>query len=72
MPAKDTAKLAAKFQLSIPKAVRTTQHWQAGQKFAFIPKGIGVLLAPVPTPQELAGLARGARVEGYRDRTDRV
>ncbi len=72
MRAKDTAKLSAKFQISIPKAVRTARQWQAGQEFAFIPKGIGVLLVLVPTPQELAGLARGARTEGYRDRADRV
>ncbi len=72
MHRKDTAKLSAKFQISIPKAVRTARHWQAGQEFAFIPKGTGVLLVPVPTPQELAGLARGARATDYRDRTDRV
>ena len=72
MHRKDTAKLSAKFQISIPKAVRTARHWQAGQEFAFIPKGTGVLLVPVPTPQELAGLARGAQAKDYRDRTDRV
>lgn len=72
MHRKDTAKLSAKFQISIPKAVRTARHWQAGQEFAFIPKGTGVLLVPVPTPQELAGLARGAQATDYRDRTDRV
>ncbi len=67
-----TAKLSAKFQISIPKAVRTARHWRAGQEFAFIPKGEGVLLVPVPKPEDLAGLARGARPENYRDRTDRV
>ena len=72
MRAKDTARLSAKFQISIPKAVRTPRHWQAGQEFAFIPKGEGVLLLPVPKPDDLAGLARGASPEGYRDRTDRV
>lgn len=72
MHRKATAKLSAKFQISIPKAVRTARHWQAGQEFAFIPKGAGVLLMPVPPPQELAGLARGARATDYRDRTDRV
>ena len=72
MHAKDIARLSAKFQISIPKAVRTERHWQAGQEFAFIPKGTGVLLVPVPRPEELAGLARGARAEGYRDRADRV
>jgi AbrB family looped-hinge helix DNA binding protein len=72
MRAKDTAKLSTKFQISIPKAVRTARRWQAGQEFAFIPKGEGVLLVPVPTREDLAGLARGARPRDYRDRTDRV
>jgi AbrB family looped-hinge helix DNA binding protein len=72
MPAKDTAKLSAKFQISIPKAVRVPRHWVAGQEFAFIPKGEGVLLVPVPKPEDLAGIARGAKTDGYRDRTDRV
>ena len=72
MRVKDIAKLSAKFQISIPKAVRTARHWQAGQEFAFIPKGTGVLLVPVPAQDELSGLARGARAELYRDRSDRV
>ena len=71
MPAKDLATLSAKFQISIPKALRNARHWQAGQVFAFIPKGEGVLLVPVPKPDELFGLARGANPEDYRDRTDR-
>ena len=72
MRARDTAKLSSKFQISIPKAVRAARQWRAGQEFAFIPKGEGVLLVPVPQPQELAGLARGAKARGYRDRSDRV
>lgn len=67
----DTATLSAKFQISIPKAVRTAQHWEAGKEFVFIPKGRGVLLIPVPDREALAGLAKGARSEGYRDRDDR-
>ena len=39
---KDTATLSAKFQISIPKAIRSARHWQAGQVFAFIPKGEGL------------------------------
>jgi AbrB family looped-hinge helix DNA binding protein len=72
MRAKETATLSAKFQISIPKAIRTARHWQAGQVFAFIPRGEGMLLVPVPKREELAGLARGARPKDYRDRTDRV
>ena len=62
-----TAKLSGRFRITIPKAVRTTQHWAAGQQFAFIPKGEAVLLVPVPKIKELAGFARGANPEGYRD-----
>ncbi|MDR0203974.1 MAG: AbrB/MazE/SpoVT family DNA-binding domain-containing protein [Delftia acidovorans] len=66
-----TATLSSKFQISIPKDVRDEQHWQAGQEFVFIPKGKGVLLMPVPELEQLAGIAKGARKNGYRDREDR-
>ncbi|HEY4265429.1 MAG TPA: AbrB/MazE/SpoVT family DNA-binding domain-containing protein [Micropepsaceae bacterium] len=66
-----TAKLSAKFQISIPKTVRAAKAWKAGQEFAFIPKGEGVLLVPVPRTQELAGSVKGARPTRYRDRNDR-
>jgi AbrB family looped-hinge helix DNA binding protein len=72
MAAKDTATLSTKFQISIPKAVRTARNWQAGQVFAFIPKGTGMLLVPVPEVGELRDLARGAKPKDYRDRTGRV
>jgi AbrB family looped-hinge helix DNA binding protein len=68
----DITRLSSKYQISIPKAVRQAQRWQAGQEFAFIPKGEGVLLVPVPQQQDLAGLARGAKARNYRDRSDRV
>ena len=68
----ETATLSSKFQISIPKAIRTAQHWEAGLTFAFIPKGTGVLLVPVPERAALQGLARGANPADYRDRTDRT
>jgi AbrB family looped-hinge helix DNA binding protein len=71
MQTKDTARLSSKFQISIPKAVRSARDWKAGQEFAFIPKGEGVLLVPVPEVGKLAGLAKGANPQGYRDRADR-
>jgi AbrB family looped-hinge helix DNA binding protein len=68
----DTATLSSKFQISIPKAIRTAQHWEAGLTFAFIPKGSGVLLVPVPKKDALRGLAKGARPDDYRDRSERA
>jgi len=67
----ETATLSSKFQISIPKAIRTAQHWEAGLIFAFIPKGQGVLLVPVPERDALKGIAAGARASDYRDRSDR-
>ncbi len=66
-----TATLSSKFQISIPKSVREEQNWEAGQEFVFIPKGQGVLVVPVPELRELAGIAKGARTSGYRERKDR-
>jgi AbrB family looped-hinge helix DNA binding protein len=68
MATKNTVRLTTRFQISIPRAIRKARRWQAGQVFAFIPKGDGMMLVPVPTREELAGLARGANPEGYRDR----
>ncbi len=67
----DTATLSSKFQISIPKAVRTARRWLPGQEFVFIPKGAGVLLVPVPERDELFGIARGADTANVRDRRDR-
>lgn len=68
----ETATLSSKFQISIPKGIRKAQHWEAGLTFAFIPKGTGVLLVPVPKREAVAGIAKGASAIDYRDRSDRV
>ncbi len=65
------ATLSTKFQISIPKTVRELNHWHAGQEFAFLPKGRGVLVMPVVELEDLVGLARGAKTGEYRDRDDR-
>jgi AbrB family looped-hinge helix DNA binding protein len=69
MPA--TTTLSSKYQISIPKSVREEQHWQAGQQFVFIPKGKGMLVMPVPSFEQLKGLAANADTANYRDRDDR-
>lgn len=66
-----TATLSSKYQISVPKAIRDDLHWKAGQEFVFIPKGKGVLLMPVPELKQLAGIAKGAKTDSYRDRQDR-
>ena len=56
MAANDTARLSRRFTLSVPKAMCVAQGWRAGQEFAFVPKGAGVLLVPVPKIEALAGI----------------
>ena len=66
-----TATLSSKYQISIPKSVREEQHWQAGQQFVFIPKGKGILIIPIPSFEQLKGMAAGADSTNFRDRDDR-
>lgn len=72
MTMSESAILSSRFQITIPKTIRKAQNWEAGLTFAFIPRGAGVLLVPVPEREDLQGLARGATPEGYRDRSDRI
>jgi AbrB family looped-hinge helix DNA binding protein len=67
----EAATLSSKFQLSIPKAIRERMAWTPGQKIAFIARADGILMATIPEREHLAGIARGANPEGYRDRGDR-
>ncbi len=71
MSERNSAKLSSKFQISIPKAVREANGWQAGQEFAFVTTEGGVVLVPVPTRQQMFGLFKGADPSNYRDRNDR-
>lgn len=72
MANKHIAMLSSKFQISIPKSIRAARQWQPGQVFAFIPKGKGILLIPVPDLEDLSGLAHSANRRGCRERTDRT
>jgi bifunctional DNA-binding transcriptional regulator/antitoxin component of YhaV-PrlF toxin-antitoxin module len=67
-----TAQLSSRFQISLPKAIRTAQHWEVGITLAFIPKGTGFLLVPVQEKEALIGHAKGADPTGYRNRAERV
>ena len=64
--------LSSKFQVSIPKAIREEMHLRAGQKFAILPKGDTIVLAPIRRLEELRGILKGADASNYRDRSDRL
>jgi hypothetical protein len=66
-----TSTLSSQFRILIRKAIRSAQRWEAGLAFAFIPKGTGVLLVPVPKRGALMGIATGVSATDYRDWPDR-
>ena len=66
----DIATLLPTFQIRIPEAVREAHAWRPGQEFVFLPKGDGVLMLPMPTREEIGGIAFGANPNDYRDRDD--
>ena len=69
--ANNVTTLSEKGQISVPKALRDEMKWKPGQEFAFIPKGTGLMMVPVPTFDDLFGMAKGADPTNYRDRNDR-
>jgi len=42
----NTTKLSSKGQVIIPKPLRTSHHWEAGQELVVVDVGDGILLKP--------------------------
>ena len=68
----DTATVSPKYQIVIPKSVRQRVPVRPGQAFCLLVKDGIISLVPVPTWDELYGIAEGANTEGIRDEEDRV
>lgn len=66
-----TTTLSTEFEISLPVDLCAEMGWKPGQELALIPKGTGLLIIPVPSLDELRGLATGANAGDYRDRRDR-
>lgn len=64
--------LSEKFQICIPKALREELHLHSGQQFIFIAKGSVLHLVPKKVPQDIRGMLKGANMQNYRDRKDRM
>lgn len=63
--------LSSKYQIAVPKAIRTELGLEAGQQFAVIPKGSVIELVPLRSLEAARGMLRGADASDYRDHTDR-
>lgn len=67
----DRVKVSSKFQIVIPKAVRERMNLIPGQEMGVIEKGGIAHLVPLKTLEELQGIAKGANIEGSREKQDR-
>ena len=64
--------ISSKYQVVIPKEVRSSLHLKSGQKMHCLAKGGIVYLVPRLPIAQLRGMAKGISIEGYREKKDRV
>jgi len=66
------AKISPKFQIVIPKEVRERIGLKPGQEMQVISKGGLVILVPERPIASLRGFVKGVRIDGLREKKDRM
>ncbi len=64
--------LSPKYQIVMPKEVRENLGLKKGQKFAVIVKNGVISLVPVPSLEELRGIAKGIEMRKVREDEERI
>lgn len=64
--------LSPKYQIVMPKEVRKNLGLKKGQKFAVIVKNGIISLVPVPSLEELRGIAKGIEMRKVREDEERI
>jgi AbrB family looped-hinge helix DNA binding protein len=65
-------KVSSKYQVVIPKDVRSSAGVRPGQEFIVVAKGGVITLVPDRPVAEMRGFLRGIRTNGFREKKDRV
>jgi len=65
-------KVSSKYQIVIPKDIRSRLKIRPGQEIGVIEKGGIAYLVPLKSLDELQGIAQGAHIEGFREKKDRM
>ena len=60
--------LSPDFEITLPRDLCVRRGWVPGQDFILLPKPSGVLILPVPSQQDLKGIATGASAHNFRER----
>ena len=63
--------ISSKFQVVIPKPLRQRLHLQPKQKLTVIEKDGMLILVPQVPLESLRGIAADAKIDDYRDKSDR-
>lgn len=63
--------VSSKYQVVIPKEVRTRTEVRPGQVFHVIAKGDVISLVPDKPISAMRGFVRGIRTTGFREKKDR-
>jgi len=64
--------LSPKYQIVMPKEVRENLGLKKGQKFAVMVKNGVISLVPVPSLEELRGIAKGIEMREVREDEERI
>jgi AbrB family looped-hinge helix DNA binding protein len=64
-------KVSSKYQVVIPKEVRSRANVKPGQKFQVVTKGGVITLVPDKPLSEMRGFLRGIPTTGFREKKDR-
>jgi AbrB family looped-hinge helix DNA binding protein len=64
--------ISSKYQVVIPKRMREHLNLKPRQKLTIIEKDKFLILIPQSSLEELRGIAAGAKVDGYREKKDRL
>ena len=65
-------RVSSKYQVVIPKEVRSRADVKPGQEFQVITKGGIISLVPEKPIASLRGFVRGIAIEGHREKKDRM
>jgi len=68
----NNVKVSSKYQIVIPKGIRKRLNIRPGQEIGVIEKGGIAYLVPLKSLDELQGIAKDARIEGFREKKDRL
>ncbi|MCE5239911.1 AbrB/MazE/SpoVT family DNA-binding domain-containing protein [bacterium] len=65
-------KVSSKYQVSIPSEVRKKLHIRPGQELQVEVSDGSICLLPVPTLDDIIGIAPGLTYRGVREKQDRI